>query len=90
MNKLVNFDLTKLILGIELVVSDNRSSLSADDLSILEEAIVALKEFEKSSSRDEKRAKILDFINLIFRFFAKYHLIERFSEIFSDIFTDVF
>jgi hypothetical protein len=65
-----------LVLGIELIVSKNRGSLSNDDVVLLQSCIANLKEFKKLKKRKLGIPKelIADVISIILKVFSSINI----------------
>lgn len=65
-----------LVLGIELIVSKNRGSLSNDDVVLLQSCNAKLKEFKKLKKRKSGIPKelIADVISIILRVFSSINI----------------
>lgn len=68
---------------IEMILSKNRSSLSAEDVKLLERCIFFFKKMRKSISEQEKQELLEKGINCLFLFFGKNELLDKYSDLFK-------
>jgi hypothetical protein len=68
---------------IEMVLSKNRSSLSTDDVFLLERCIFYFKKMRKAKSDQEKKEFLSKGVSYWMKFFLKNELLNNNSELFK-------
>ena len=68
---------------IELALSKSRSSLSTDDVNLLERCIFFFKKMRKTKSDKEKKEFLAKGINCWIKFLAKNELLMKYSDLFN-------
>jgi len=76
-------DVVETTQRIEMILSKNRSSLSAEDVKLLERCIFFFKKMRKSKSDQEKQKFLEKGINCLIYFFGKNELLNKYSELFN-------
>ena len=73
-----------LLKGIETLLSENRSSLSSEEVECLKRAMEILRKLEQPSLLSQKKAQVNELIEIFLKFYGKVKLVELLKNIFED------